>query len=222
MQQTTSGLFTQPYYQSLPLLQNYLPMVKRNLDSVQRIMTSVSATHADVYVVIIELRYPSYWPLEQRLQDNYSKRFIAAFKERLKAYRQRQIQQKGDYKSLLLAFLKATEIGNTYNHSNTLHHHIALFMNGDAFQRLGHFDNNQPGLASMIQQAWHSALNPLKQLPITATEGLVHFCAEHHLHRNYPNYIDEYAALFKHLSYFCKLETKQYQYGYKAFSCSRC
>lgn len=100
------------------------------------------------------------------------------------------------------------------------HYHLALLVNTDTFNALGAYDEQGKSLASLIQNAWLSAMKK-RDWPEYLT--LVHFPDNPlaFLELNKPDFRDKLDALTFRLSYMAKHRTKRYSSTERSFGCSQ-
>jgi hypothetical protein len=100
------------------------------------------------------------------------------------------------------------------------HYHVAIFLNNDAYHRLGDFNRIGQNLSNKIIEAWASALH----LEGYHARQLVHFPHDtpvYYINRNALEYPQIFNDALHRLSYFAKLETKHYGDRTRSFGCSR-
>ncbi|MAO66807.1 MULTISPECIES: inovirus Gp2 family protein [Idiomarina] len=98
------------------------------------------------------------------------------------------------------------------------HYHVAIFLNKDAYHKLGKFNTAAETMRLRIEMSWARAL----ECDIFDIRGLVHFPqnAIYELNRNSPDYFNQFGKAFFRLSYFAKAATKRYRDGTRWFGCS--
>lgn len=100
------------------------------------------------------------------------------------------------------------------------HYHMMLFVNNDTFNGLGSYKEDGTGLASLIREAWLSALQfshrsehwTLARFPDNPL---------YYLDANSAGFKDIYDQLTLRLSYFAKERTKDYSREERSFGCSQ-
>ncbi|MCG9698026.1 inovirus Gp2 family protein [Shewanella sp. Isolate11] len=103
----------------------------------------------------------------------------------------------------------------------TDHYHVAIFLNNDAYNHLGHYNYDGRNLSTKIVEAWASALG----LDDFECRHLVHFPESkpmHYINKNALDYPQIFAQAFYRLSYLAKLATKHYGDRARSFSRSQC
>ncbi len=97
---------------------------------------------------------------------------------------------------------------------------MVLFVNNDTFNGLGSYKADGTGLASLIREAWLSALQ-LRHHPEYWTLARFPDNPLYFLDINSPGYSEVYAQLTFRLSYFAKERTKSYSREERSFGCSQ-
>ncbi|MEA3405896.1 MAG: inovirus-type Gp2 protein [Pseudomonadota bacterium] len=208
-------LWYEPIYRNAQILTTKGPMVKEYLDGLIDTYVNHKQQYRKVFTVMVNLYFPANSSLEQRVQQDYFKRFMASLNAQVEAHGQRK-RAHGDGRSNRIRFCRVYEDGQ----SRGLHIHAVLFFNGHSFRALGDFNSTQNNLYHRIVAAWASALGLYACQVVN--EGLIDFS-----HKGY--YIDlstahrkqEIKQMFKHYSYICKAYSKRYDLPVKVFSRSR-
>lgn len=98
---------------------------------------------------------------------------------------------------------------------------MVLFVNNDTFNGLGSYKEGGTGLASLIREAWLSALQ-LSHRPEHWTLARFPDNPLYYLDINSHGYSEVYDQLTFRLSYFAKERTKSYSRQERSFGCSQC
>jgi hypothetical protein len=102
-----------------------------------------------------------------------------------------------------------------FGRSGKPHYHCALLLNKQTFRGLGEFHPGAQSLFGMICSAWASAL----EMESADTSGLVSVPKKNHTY--WLKRSERYDDLFYRLSYFAKLESKQFGLASHNFGTSR-
>ena len=97
------------------------------------------------------------------------------------------------------------------------HYHMMIFLNRDAYYKLGNYESERMNLANKIRVAWHSAVYDENiNLQDCKKMGLVHFPknAEYLIARNDTESLKK---MFVRAAYLAKNETKRRGQGYRCF-----
>ena len=94
------------------------------------------------------------------------------------------------------------------NQSDNYHYHVIILLNKDIYFTLGDF-NSEKSMAFKVMKAWASALG---LVDVNHAKRLVHFPANpsYFIDRNSSVFEKQYEELFHRVSYFAKVETKEY------------
>lgn len=103
--------------------------------------------------------------------------------------------------------------------SQSQHYHVLLLLNLDTYSCLGRYDAYEGNMASRIQRAWASALGVSRENLV----GAVYFPKEgtYRIKTNSTTFLNDFDRLFYRLSYFAKIETKDFGGYVNHFGSSR-
>ena len=169
-------------------------------------------------VVRFDLYLPDYYQCEdtpRAIGDNLVSRFFASLKAKLKSDAVKRKRLGCRVHETGLHYVWAREFGEL---AGKEHYHIAIFINKDRFHSLGSYDCNSGSLASLIIQAWASALD----IPEYEAQSLVNFPyhACNWVERNSKNYRSQRDKSVSRLNYLAKNQTKVYGTGKRNFGTS--
>lgn len=169
-------------------------------------------------VVRFDLNLPNYYQSEdtpQALADNLMSRFFASLKAKLFCDEVKRRRLGHRVHGTDLHYVWVREVGEL---AGKEHYHIAIFINKDRFHSLGNYDCNSDSLASLIIQAWASALG----ISDYEADSLVNFPynASNWVERKSKNYLAQKHDVETKLNYFAKNETKVYGTGKRNFGSS--
>tara|TARA_R110001583_G_scaffold139828_2_gene292011 strand:+ start:966 stop:1625 length:660 start_codon:yes stop_codon:yes gene_type:complete len=195
------------------------------LESLRDVMNDSVAEFPRTYAARIDLRLPNirFDPDCMLSRDeivsynrNYTrlmKRFINSLRSKLFAQSQRKLNEGKRVHRNHVRYAWCRERCT----SERDHYHLVLFFNKDRFHTLGKY-KNRDSLASMIIEAWASALD----MDFEGIYRLVNFPKNHgyYLMNGKPEFSQQYQKLFHRLSYLAKKETKHYGEGYRNFGTS--
>ncbi len=179
--------------------------------------------HPQTTVIRVDLHLPENGDLgdsitsDADLSPGLMSRFIDSLKAQIVAYRQRRAKEgKRSHRTSVryVWVLEQPELGGKK------HYHLALLVNTDTFNALGSYDEQGKGLASLIQNAWLSAM---KKRDWYEYLTLVHFPGNPlaFLEINKPDFRKKVDALTFRLSYMAKHRTKRYSSTERSFGCSQ-
>ena len=201
-----------PVYQSEPLAESYLNAINNTITRALNEHPRTLAVRFDLHLpkIVNDPDYP------QDLHNTLITRFIESFKAKHKAAEVRKAREgKRVYKSNV-RFIWARE----RNDADQDHWHVMLFLNNDAFNSLGSYQQFGDNNLTRIIEAWGSVTG----LDSFSARNLVHIPQNplYFLKANSPNFLSVVDDVFFRASYFAKLTTKHYGNGSgNAFGSSR-
>lgn len=199
------------------------PLVCAYLETIERVMKSATSTYASCMVILITLKFPTEFK-NPAWEECLMTRFMGSLSSQI----ENALDSRSRNLSCSLRYVWCRERSTGLDD----HYHVAIFFNRQAYFTLGMWwdasqlnaeafpDHLVPGnTAQRIQMAWARALG----LWVTDVGGLVHFHDRgvYHLYRQQADFTTVYHNLFYHLSYFAKVETKQYGTGKRCFGSSQ-
>ena len=196
---------------------NGLPVLKQKegllVDYLQRIYDTLDLAlddHPRTMAVRVDLRLPLLMVMEE---SNLMKNFIASLDAQIQADLRRKERAGKLKRKCRLRYVWVKEKDKALHH----HYHLVLLFNKDVYNSLGSFSNRN-NLSHKIKTAWCRALDT------DLDDGcrLVHFpdnCV-YHIDVNSLRSSSVLDELFRRLSYFAKVRTKQFGTGNRNFGCS--
>lgn len=212
-------------WRGLPL-GNRPPYAERYLQINLNVMRHAFMTHRRCLVIFMVLRFPCGYPIPEQ---GVVTRFIRSLKAQIKADLHARNRESGRYLKSDVLNVWCREIES----SDHCHYHLALFLNLDAYNTLGNFavpewdyldvptSPIRPRATSMYQRlnrAWAGALG----LAEWQAEGLVQYPRNSvsTLDSGSLGFTEQYYDLFRRLSYFAKIETKDFGSGLDCYGSS--
>lgn len=209
---TNLKLHTAQRYNDLSVITYRGPLVENYLQANERTLRLALLDHPRTLAIRVDLRCPSD-------MDNIPSNVISKFTASLKAQISADLKQKSrDGKrahSCTLRYVWAREQDTSQNQ----HYHVLLLLNLDTYSCLGRYDAFEGNMASRIQRAWASALGVQRE----CMKGAVYFPdnGTYRIKSSSSSFSDDIDRLFFRLSYFAKVETKDFGRHVKHFGCSR-
>lgn len=194
----------------------YNPSYQQRIES---ILDYAIEQNSRLNVVRFDLYLPDYYQCEdtpRALADNLMPRFLASLKAKIisDATQRRRLGRRVHDTGLY--YVWAREFGEF---AGKEHYHIAIFINKDRFHSLGSYDCNSGSLASLIIQAWASALG----ISAYEAQSLVNFPdnACNWINSKSKGYLTQRKISIVRLSYLAKNKTKVYGTGKRNFGASQ-
>ncbi|MDX4945477.1 inovirus Gp2 family protein [Providencia manganoxydans] len=190
--------------------QSYLSKIKL---TIHKALTS----HRRITAIRVDLRFPTYKDDEFPYQDDSGviTRFIESLKAQLKVDVPRRSLQWNRKLTCQLHYVWVREFGEI---NNKKHYHVILLLNKDLYHSVGHYQQENGTVYSMVQKAWYSAM----KLPYRKSKPLAHFpdkCVAYFTDKD----IDTLSAnewVIRQSNYLAKNHTKVID-DERSFGCSR-
>lgn len=209
---TVNGHWTHETFLDKPVFLDRGSLLESHLHIIHRTLETALRYSPRSYVVRFDLRLPAC------LDENDTAvitRFVRALRLLLQKADDEKIRQGKRVHQHNLRFCWVREWGK----EGRPHYHFALMLNHDRYRTLGSFEEVEGNLSARIKQAWATATHQTFQ----DASRLVHFAkkGEYWLNQNAPTYDDDYASLFKRLSYMAKVDTKRFGIAQHSIGTSR-
>lgn len=215
-------------WRGLPLLANQAPFGERYLEININVMKQAISRHRRTFVAMFILRFPYGYPLAP---NGCISRFFKSLKAQIAADLNARQRETNRYLTCDLNYLWARELADADN----CHFHVAIFLNHDAYHQVGRyslpenpfhefsFSPIRPRALSLferISRAWAGAIGLREEQAIGLVEHLKN--GEYRLDESHEEFAFQYFDLFRRLSYFAKIRTKDYGGGADCYGSSRC
>ena len=205
------NLISQSSFQGFSVIQSRGPMLNNCLSKISEVLANALIDHPRTFAFRVDLRLPSYdFSYDE---DRLVERFIASLKKKLK--HNREMARKaanGWVPDTRVRYVWAREMVD----AGKPHFHFMIFVNRDAFHKLGIYELGRDNMYNRLIQAWASALS----LNAEQAFGLVHIPANAMYELNAGFFQSQNEAFFR-ASYFAKFQTKSYGAGRHTFGGSR-
>lgn len=199
-------------YNGYPLLYPIEEFYLAYLAGLNRALLNALNEYPRVFAFRVDLRLPLQRQPPFSPGNAVVNRFFESFREKIKHNRKLARRHHPYAHDSSVRHAWAREIGQ----AGHCHFHVVIFLNYDAFFRIGCYEIGRPNLFNLITEAWASALG----LPVEETQGLATFPSN-------PSYLirredrTSQEAFFRRASYLCKRATKDVGQGHHAFGSSR-
>ena len=192
------------------------------LKKIENVLQYALDEHARTLAVRVDLRLSPSWGQDDtltchpNLQADLLSRFVCSVKAKIRHYRKMLLKEGKKAHACTPRYFWVKESDS----AESPHYHLVMFFNKDLFRGLGRFDSEENNLASMIRQAWLSALD-LKGYD--EYQPLVHFPKNgvYILDRNAPDFVNNFNHLVFRLSYLAKENTKVYSPNERSMGASQ-
>ena len=203
------------YKQYQTLARSNQPLVIPYLGAIEKVMNAACSEYKRTFGVRIDLRLPTHSNTIDLDSNKVCTRFVASLEAQIKADTKRKAREGKTPHPCNIRYIWARE-QNTAHHQ---HYHCVLLFNKDRYHCTGKINGESNNLFTRIVKAWASALS----LPLDETRQLAHLPqnAHYYLDVNNLNFTKDFHDLYYRLSYFAKINTKQYGLGQRCFGYSQ-
>lgn len=211
-QNTNLILHTEPLFQGLPVYTDRGPLIRNYLERIHETILRSLHDHPRVAGFRFDLRFPL--DMDQPVPGVLS-RFFDSLRAQFLAYQQKTVRNRDRVVRVPLRYVWVKEEGQR----GMSHYHVLILVNQDVFKWMGDYSATNGNMAARIKKAWATALG----IAVEDAAGLVHFPENATYRLNTVNYPDCFGLpdLFYRVSYFAKVQTKQYGDESNHFGCSR-
>lgn len=214
-------------WRGLPLLGKQAPFGERYLEINLNVMKHSMERHRRTFAVLFVLRFPYGYAIPA---NGVISRFVRSLKAQVAANLNARHASSGKRLQSAVHCIWARE----KNLSDHCHFHVALFLNMDVYNRIGHYSlpvtpesgfsfspirSRAISLHHRLARAWAGALGLTEEQGV----GLVDYPrnAEFHLDGADMDFPFKFINLFRRLSYMAKTRTKDYGSGADCYGSSR-
>lgn len=191
---------------------------KKNLKKI----LSVLACSLDAYPRVFAFRCDLRFPLDEVVlsdemltmamglnETKLMKRFLEEFKRLIRRDIAKKCREDKRYHKTEVRYVWAREQAGSIHP----HFHLVIFLNRDAYARIGRYDSMKMNIANKVRAAWLHAISAPEEVQY---EGLVHFPvnAEYTLKRVDVSTVNDFLI---RSAYLAKNETKDRGHGFRCF-----
>ena len=205
-------LTNESHFNRFPILTNHGPLIENYLERMLWVIDNAISEYPRTLAIRVDLRLPQgYGDAGSDLMS----RFTESLKAQIRADLHRKDMQGTRVHQCNLRYIWVKERSNSFSP----HFHVLLLLNHDAYHTLGDFNaEHGRNMAARIRKAWASALGS----ELDAVIGLVEFPknAVYRLNTYSNDFHQTRIDLFRRMSYFAKLNTKEFGSKSRNFGCS--
>ena len=189
------------------------PLVTDYLNKAYLCFTKSIDQYRSVFMLRFDLHVPDGYPDHLTFNNALMERFFASLKAKIVHSQATKRQDGVRVHDTDLRYIWCRERST----QGRVHYHIAILLNHDAYAHIGQFSlDNKKNMFTRLHEAWASAL----KIYVDDVLGLIHMPDN----RTYCIYRDDktsFADAFYRISYFCKIDSKDFNSGHHSFGSSR-
>ena len=206
---TNIKLHTGEEYMGLTVLTSQGPLSEPYLERMLVTINKAMEEHIRTLAIRFDLTFPEWMGV---IHTDMISKFLASLCSQIEADLKSKAKKGTRVFPCTVRYIWARE----QHGSHHWHYHCVIFLNRDAYFTLGDITAEEGNMAARIHKAWARTLG----IDFDSVKGLVEFCGEYYLDRNYSWNVLEVDRLFKACSYLAKVATKQFGDRTKNFSSS--
>ena len=208
---TNQQIHHEPLFQGSPVMTDHGYLIANHLQRIHDCLYRSLVRHSRICVMRGDLYVPSHVSAGVLVSNAIITKFFASLRAKIE-HAQAQ-SRNGDHRvhDADMRFMWCREISG----NGRVHYHVALVFNHAAYAFMGQFDLASRNMYARIHEAWASAIG----MYMDDMRGYIHI-------PDNPTYQiirgDEESlrqALYR-VSYFAKMQTKEYNQGFHTFGCS--
>ena len=205
-------IFNEPFFHGSPVIYHRGDLIHRHLQRMHDCLTQALDFHSRICLMRFDLYVPDHACADALHSNAFISKFFASLRAKIEHAQDQSRKDGRRVHDADLRFMWAREISE----NGRVHFHVALVLNHAAFGFMGRFDLTSRNMYTRIHEAWASALG----MYVEDVLGYVHIPQS-------PTYlivrgdVASFHEAFYRISYFAKLETKEFQQGFHTFGCSR-
>lgn len=205
-------LFNEDKFNGMKIQSDKGSLIADYLDKVYLCFTRSIDQYRSVFMLRFDLHLPGDYPEHLTLDNSLIEKFFASLKAKIRHSQTIKTQSGVRVHDTDLRYLWCRERST----EGRVHYHVAILLNHDAYAHIGEFSLDKENMYNRLHGAWASALG----IYIDDTLGLIHIPPN----PTYCIHRDDMASFqdaFYRVSYFCKLDSKDFNAGHHSFGSSR-
>lgn len=205
-------LFNEDTFNGIKIQSDKGPLITDYLDKVYLCLARSIEQYRSVFMLRVDLHLPGDYPEHLAFDNSLIEKFFASLKAKIKHSQEIKRQSGVRVHDTQLRYLWCRERST----EGRVHYHVAILLNHDAYAHIGEFSLDKQNMYSRLYGAWASALG----IYIGDIRGLIHIPRNpiYYIHRED---MASFQDAFYRVSYFCKVDSKDFNAGHHSFGSSR-
>ena len=168
--------------------------------------------YRSVFMLRFDLHLPIDYPDHLTADNTLMEKFVASLKAKIKHSQATKRRDGIRVHDTDLRYLWCRERSS----QGRVHYHVAILLNHDAYAHIGEFCLEKDNMFRRLHESWASALG----ICVNNVLGLIHipFNPTYCINRDD---ITSFEDAFYRISYFCKIDSKDFNSGHHSFGSSR-
>jgi hypothetical protein len=168
--------------------------------------------YRSVFMLRFDLHLPNWYPEHLTEDNSLMDKFMSSLKAKIRHSQETKRRSGIRVHDTNLRYIWCRERST----QGRVHFHVAILLNHDAYAHIGEFSLDKENMFTRLHEAWASALG----IYVNNVVGLIHIP----LNPTYCIHRDDIASFedaFYRVSYFCKIDSKDFSSGHHSFGSSR-
>lgn len=209
---TNQRLHNEAIFYDAPINTNNGCLIANHLQRMHNCINASLKLHKRISLMRCDLYIPLHASFELSRNNEVISRFIASLHAQIECT-QAQSRLAGDrVHDADMRYMWCREASS----NGRVHYHVALLFNHAAYAFMGHFNVERSNMYARIHRAWASALT----MYIDDVIGEIHI-PSNPVYQIVRGDEDSFNTAFYRVSYFAKMDTKEYGGGIHTFGCSK-
>ena len=206
------GLFNEPTFNGIRIQSDKGLLIEDYLRRTYLCLAKSIEQYRSVFMLRFDLHLPSSYPDHLTVDNSLMDKFFASFKAKIRHSQHTKRVNGIRVHDTDVRYIWCRERST----QGRIHYHVAILLNHDAYAHIGQFSLENDNMFARLHEAWASALG----IYVNDVAGLIHipdnptYC----IHRND---IASFENAFYRVSYFCKIDSKDFNSGHHSFGSSR-
>ena len=208
---TNHQLLHGDHFYGYPVQTNHGYLITNYLHRIYDCLYRSLERHSSICVMRFDLYVPDYVSADVLLSNTLISKFIASMRAKIEHSQEQSRNEDHRVHNADMRYTWCREIGG----NGRVHYHVALVFNHAAYAFMGKFDLARRNMYVRIHEAWASAIG----MYTDDMRGYIHIPKNptYHITRDDAA---SFLCVFHRLSYFAKMQTKEYNQGFHTFGCS--
>ena len=205
-------LFNETTFNGMRIQSDQGPLIADYLKRLYLCFIKSTDQYRRVFMLRFDLHLPSNYPDQLTADNTLLDKFFASLKAKIGHSQDKKRRDGIRVHDTNLRYVWCRE-RSTFGR---IHYHVAILLNHDAYAFIGEFSLDKENLFARLHEAWASATG----IYVDDVLGLIYippnptYCIHH-------DDITSFADAFNRVSYFCKLDSKDFNSGHHSFGSSR-
>ena len=208
---TNHRLHYGPSFQGHQVLSNCGPLISNHLQRVHACFERSLHCHKRTCLMRVDLYIPPHAYPPAVNSNQFISKFFASLGAKIEHAQDQSMKLGHRVHQTDVRYIWCREVSS----NGRVHYHVALLLNHDAYAFMGQFSLDCRNMYARLHEAWGAALNMHPEDVV----GYVHI-PKNPTYQIVKDDEESFQQAFNRVSYFAKMQTKEYNQGFHTFGCS--